>query len=74
VFAAVVYNMHSSHTPAVTNQYTTYTDLECSEGATINDRDMTCNNIIGRFGSAKGMCNSDASALPMPMGKYVVET
>jgi hypothetical protein len=74
VFAAVVYNMLSSHIPSVTNQYTTYTDLECSEGATINDRDMTCSNIIGRFGSAKGMCNSDASALPIPVGKYVVET
>lgn len=58
----------------VTNALFTYTDLECKEGEVQNDRDLGCGDIVGRFGSAKGVCNSDPTQLPLPVGKYVVES
>jgi hypothetical protein len=47
-----------------------FADLECTQQLTSVQNDLSCRNIVGRAGSAKGMCNSDDSKLPLPAGNF----
>lgn len=47
-----------------------YSDTECQvlKGKTTNE--LGCHNILGRAGSANGVCNSDTSRLPLPASNF----
>jgi hypothetical protein len=55
---------------SVTQQFS---DTECKNEITSVQNDLSCRNIIGRAGSAKGMCNSDDSKLPLPASNFTTK-
>ena len=50
-----------------------YSDAECMVPMTNYSTALGCRSLLGRFGSAEGVCSSDDSQLPLPSDTFVTE-
>lgn len=56
--------------PAAQSTTYKYSDANCQTQVETVSNDLNCRNVIGRAGSARGLCNSDASELPLPASNF----
>ena len=47
-----------------------FSDTACTQSVVTIQNVLTCANMVGQYGSSRGLCNADPSVLPVPAGNY----